>query len=85
MSTDAPLFPELEIERAHLAHARACRDSMVERLSAVDPEGAADLITKEYIEVTVADALEDLRSPGAGEFFGRIDTEATPRIPAEFF
>ena len=83
MSTDAPLFPELEIERAQLAYSRVCRDSMIERLSAVDPEASADLITKEYIEVTVADALEDLRTPGAGDFFGRIDTEATPQQPAE--
>jgi hypothetical protein len=46
---------------------------MIERLRAVDPESAADAITTDYIEVTVADALEDLRSPGAGDFFGRID------------
>ncbi|MGH9134423.1 MAG: HelD family protein, partial [Ilumatobacteraceae bacterium] len=29
--------------------------------------------TKEYVEVTVAEALDSLRSPGAGDFFGRID------------
>lgn len=69
----ADLFPDLDAERARLAFARASRDRMIERLEAVDPEGAADEITKEYIEVTVADALEDLRSPGAGDFFGRID------------
>ncbi len=69
----ADLFPDLDDERAHLAHARASRDRMIERLGAVDPESAADAITKEYIEVTVADALEDLRGPGAGDFFGRID------------
>jgi len=45
---------------------------MIERLSRVDPDGAADKITKEYIEVTVAEALEDLHTPGAGDFFGRI-------------
>jgi DNA helicase IV len=73
MSTDAPLFPELDRERARLGHARACRDRMIARLEAVDPDGAADEITKEYIEVTVADALDDLRTPGAGDFFGRID------------
>ena len=67
------LFPELADERARLAFARAARDRMIERLEAVDPDGAADEITKEYIEVTVADALEDLRAPGAGDFFGRID------------
>ena len=46
---------------------------MIERLSAVDPAGAADEVTKDYIEVTVEAALEDLHSPGAGDFFGRID------------
>ena len=75
MSTDAPLFPELDQERDYLAFARACRDSMIERLTAVDPNGAADEITKQYIEMTVADALADLRMPGAGDFFGRIDEE----------
>jgi DNA helicase IV len=70
---DAELFPDLEAERAHLTFARHSRDRMIERLSAVDPAGAADEVTKDYIEVTVADALEDLHSPGAGNFFGRID------------
>jgi DNA helicase IV len=69
----ADLFPELDAERARLRSARASRDRMIERLEAVDPDGAADDITKEYIEVTVAEALDDLRSPGAGDFFGRID------------
>ncbi len=69
----ADLFPELDVERDRLAFARTSRDRMIVRLEAVDPEGAADEITKEYIEVTVADALDDLRGPGAGDFFGRID------------
>jgi DNA helicase IV len=67
------LFPELDAERTHLAFARSSRDRMIARLEALDPDSAADEITKEYIEVTVADALEDLRGPGAGDFFGRID------------
>jgi DNA helicase IV len=67
------LFPDLDAERARLAFARRSRDAMIERLESVDPESAADEITKEYIEVTVADALVDLRGPGAGDFFGRID------------
>ncbi len=67
------LFPDLRAENAHLTFARASRDGMIDRLSRVDPEGAADAITKEYIEVTVADALADLSDPGAGDFFGRID------------
>ncbi len=46
---------------------------MIDRLEAVDPDGAADEITADYIEVTVAEALDDLRGPGAGDFFGRID------------
>jgi len=48
---------------------------MIERLSAVDPNSAADAITKEYIEVTVAVAIEDLKGPGSGDFFGRIDQD----------
>ena len=73
-------FPELAAERAQLAFSRACRDRMIERFGALDPQGAADEITKEYIEVTVAEALEDLRTPGAGDFFGRITEEgAAPR------
>jgi DNA helicase IV len=70
---DADLFPDLAAERAHLEFARLSRDRMIERLEAVDPDGAADEITKDYIEVTVAEALDDLRGPGAGDFFGRID------------
>src|SRR5689334_4107478 len=69
------LFPDLPTERAQLAFSRACRDAMIERFERVDPDAAADDITKEYVEVTVAEALEDLRTPGAGDFFGRI-TEA---------
>jgi len=67
-------FPELGLERERLAFARACRDGMIERFGSVDPDAAADEVTKEYVEVTVAEALEDLRTPGAGDFFGRIDT-----------
>ncbi len=46
---------------------------MIDRFSQLDPDASADEITKEYIEVTVAEALEDLRTPGAGDFFGRIE------------
>jgi DNA helicase IV len=74
-STDTP-FPELEAERRRLAAARACRDHMIERLEGVDPQASADEITAEYVEMTVWEALESLRSPGAGEFFGRIDEPA---------
>lgn len=69
----ADLFPDLGSERDHLAFARSSRDRMIARLEAVDPDSAADAITKEYVEVTVADALDDLRGIGAGDFFGRID------------
>jgi DNA helicase IV len=75
-------FPELEHERAHLAFARASRDRMIERLERVDPDGAADDITAEYVEMTVWEALDSLRSPGAGDFFGRIDTPV-PGKPGE--
>ena len=70
---DAELFPDLAAERARLAMSRAARDRMIERLSALDPSAAADEITREYIEVTVGEALLDLSGPGAGDFFGRID------------
>ena len=67
-------FPELAAERERLTFARASRDRMIERLQRVDPQSAADEFTAEYVEVTVEEALDDLRSPGAGDFFGRIDT-----------
>ncbi len=74
-STSAPreAFPDLARERDRLAFARACRDSMIDRLEHVDPQSAADEITAEYIEMAVWEALDSLRSPGAGDFFGRID------------
>ena len=68
-----PTFPDLAAERAELQRARSCRDRMIERLEAVDPQGAADELTAEYVEMTVDEALTSLRSPGAGDFFGRID------------
>jgi DNA helicase IV len=74
---DSELFPELPAERARLEFSLRCRDRMVERFGALDPDASADEFTKQYIEVTVAEALEDLRTPGAGEFFGRI-TEDDP-------
>lgn len=73
--SDVSPFPELELERSQLGYARACRDRMIDAFERVDPEGSADDITKEYIEVTVAEALQDLRTPGAGDFFGRIDED----------
>ncbi|MEM1335260.1 MAG: AAA family ATPase, partial [Actinomycetota bacterium] len=79
---DDDLFPELEVERQRLDTSRLARDRMIERLEAVDPQGAADEITSEYVEVTVADALDSLRSPGAGDFFGWIELEdETPQEP----
>jgi DNA helicase IV len=51
---------------------------MIARFSQVDPDASADEFTKEYIEVTVGEALEDLQTPGAGDFFGRITEEAGP-------
>jgi len=79
LTSDTPVaivdaFPELARERQRLAFARASRDRMIERLSRVDPHSSADEFTAEYVEVTVAEALEDLHGPGAGDFFGRIDT-----------
>jgi len=67
-------FAHLDAERRQLAFARRARDRMIERLERVDPDSSADEITAEYIEMTVGDALADLHGPGAGDFFGRIDT-----------
>ena len=77
------LFPELGVEREHLQYSLTCRDAMIERFSRLDPDASADEITKEYIEVTVAEALEDLQTPGAGEFFGRISEEGTASRPGD--
>lgn len=74
-------FPELDLERDRLRFSRACRDAMIERFSSVDPDASADAITKEYVEVTVAEALEDLQTPGAGDFFGRITEELRTDAP----
>lgn len=82
---DAGLFPELADEQSRLEFALASRDSMIERLSSVDPKGAADEITQEYVEMTVADALEDLRGPGAGQFFGRIDSPDESGQPERWY
>jgi len=75
-------FPDLVAERRQLTFARRARDRMIDRLERVDPASAADDITAEYIEMTVGDALADLNSPGAGDFFGRIDTDAEPERTA---
>ena len=78
-SIERPLWP---CSRSSMLNGRAWRspgdprDRMIDRLERVDPQGAADEITSEYIEMTVAEALADLRSPGAGDFFGRIDVVA---------
>ena len=53
------LFPELEREQARLGYARACRDEMIERLSSVDPEGAADTITKEKDDIFTLNPWSD--------------------------
>jgi hypothetical protein len=71
--TDLPIFLELDLERERLTFSRTCRDEMIAMFERVDPKESADEFTKEYIEVTVEEALEDLRTPGAGDFFGRID------------
>ena len=76
---ESSAFPELAAERDQLRFARASRDRMIERLERVDPESAADKFTAEYVEVTVGEALDDLHAPGAGDFFGRIDTSDGPR------
>lgn len=58
---------------------------MIERFSQLDPDASADEITKEYIEVTVAEALEDLNTPGAGDFFGRIEEARGDQAQARWY
>ncbi len=79
MCADTNPFPDLAAEQDRLRFARTSRDRMIERLGRVDPQSAADKFTAEYVEVTVEEALADLRSPGAGDFFGRLDTTDGPR------
>lgn len=71
----ADLFPDLTAEQERFAAAGDARDRMIARFEALDPSASADEITQEFVEMTVGDALESLRSPGAGEFFGRIDCD----------
>ena len=67
-------FPQLERERQRLAFARRCRDRMIERLQHVDPTGRRRRDHRRVRRDDGWEALADLRSPGAGDFFGRIDT-----------
>ena len=55
MRPDAPLFPELDDERRHLLHARACRDRMIERLGQPD----------DVIALAVDGDTDDLAANGA--------------------
>lgn len=76
MTDAAALFPDLVAEREHLASSRHHRQRMITQLlAAIENHTAADEITQEYVEMTVEEAVIDLRSPGAGDFFGRIDDE----------
>jgi len=58
---------------------------MIDRLEQVDPQSSADEFTAEYIEMAVWEALASLRSPGAGEFFGRIDGPAPDGTPEQWY
>ena len=71
-------FPNSRVNGTISAIRVPVRDAMISAFENLDPHSAADEISQEYIEVTVMEALEDLRTPGAGEFFGRID-DATDR------
>jgi DNA helicase IV len=76
MADAAALFPDLVAEQEHLAASRHHRQRMITQLlAAIENHTAADEITQEYVEMTVEEAVIDLRSPGAGDFFGRIDDE----------
>ena len=67
-------YPELADEQQHLATSRRCREDMLSNYRRVlaNPEAADDL-TREYVAMTAAFAIEQLTDPSCAEFFGRID------------
>ena len=68
------LFPELDAERAHLAFARRARERMVGAARAGRP---AQRRRRHHRRVRRDDGAGGARrpaAPGAGDFFGRIDT-----------
>ena len=67
---------ELVAEQSHLSYARTQLARMRERTSRLDGTGAADWVSREYLESTLALRMKQLADdPTIPLFFGRIDFE----------
>ena len=65
---------ELDQERTHLARSRAQLARMRERTASMDPAGAADWVSKEYLQSTFELRMRQLQDdPNVPLFFGRLD------------
>jgi len=66
---------ELAAEQSHLAYARTQLARMRERTSRLDGAGAADWVSREYLESALALRMKQLADdPTIPLFFGRIDS-----------
>jgi DNA helicase IV len=66
---------ELAAEQSHLAYARTQLARMRERTSRLDGAGAADWVSREYLESALALRMKQLADdPSIPLFFGRIDS-----------
>ncbi|CAN5381684.1 AAA family ATPase [soil metagenome] len=73
-SDDHPPDTELEAERAHLAESRRQLARMRERTAALDASGAADWVSREVLESSIALRMKQLADdPTVPLFFGRLD------------
>ncbi len=69
---------ELEREQTHLAESRAQLARMRARTASMDPAGAADWVSKEYLQSTFELRMRQLQDdPNVPLFFGRLDYDAT--------
>lgn len=72
--TDHPPDPELAAEREHLAESRRQLARMRERTEAMDAGTAADWVSREVLESTLAERMRQLADdPSVPLFFGRLD------------
>ncbi len=73
-TTDHPPDPELAAEREHLAESRRQLARMRERTAAMDAGTAADWVSREVLESTLAERMRQLADdPTVPLFFGRLD------------
>ncbi len=72
--TDHPPDPELAAEREHLAESRRQLARMRERTEKMDAGTAADWVSREVLESTLAERMRQLADdPTVPLFFGRLD------------